>query len=1078
MRAAALALLVLLVVPAALPFAPAAPPAAGGFPDGPPNDPAYDRAEEDPLRYTIFDEQWNLFGFTPRSTPLAAPEGASGISADRAWRTTIGRPDVRIAVLDSGIKWETRDLLAKMALNTGELPMPQGCAAHDCDGDGAVTVRDYASDPRAGDRNGNGVLDAGDLIRAFRDGVDQDGNAYVDDISGWDFWRGDEDADDDVRFGHGTGEALGSAAETDNGLDGAGVCPRCMVVPLRIGDSFVVHAQEFALAVAYAADNGIDVVQAAIGSVNWDEATQAALDYAWARGTLVVLSAADEDSFHHNQPGALNHALVTKSVVPDTEDAPWVPLTRAAETTTYQQHAACTNWGGRMHLATPSGSCSSGATEILAGTAGLLKSRAKELGLDLSPAQLKQVLTLAADDIHHPESVLGQASLRYPSQPGWDPYFGYGRTNASRAVELLQVPLHRDYPILTADIVAPMWFEPIVWREGLVVPVVGSAGHPESPGGYYTVEVARGLSPKDGDFERIARVDLAQGWAEGVLAEWRPPEPPAGPAAGPDDFTWTLRVRANDNFGPQAEDRKTVAVYRDATLEAQAYLGASIEGSPALADLDGDGRADIVVADGGGRVHALRADGAPLLGWPVATDVLDEAARHAAAPAFASGAVPLPRDGFVGSVAVGNLRGDGRPVVVAATLGGKVYAWDADGARVPGFPVAADRALADDPHQRNRVRWGFLGTPALADLDGDGALEVVVGGYDQHLHVWRADGARQPGFPVKLRDAAMAGQFKEGNKVTSAPAVADLDGDGRPDIVVGTNEVYREPKPLQGALQPLLDTGSGRVYAVHGDGDLHPGGPFLAGWPVRPTSVLPRALPLVGSGVPMSPSVLLLAGQPKVAVSAFAGDILVYHGNGTVWKALASPPLGGSGEATGLPTVANGAWGDLDGLDGPEYVLGLTGVRAAVRFAQQGKRLDWQTEVAAWSPQVSEAVRPGWPKPIEDWMFFVQPAIGDVDGNPATQEVVTGSGGYLVWAWDALGQRPLDGPPPALSTWPKFTGGWVTASPAIGDVDGDGRNEVVLSTREGFVFVWGTPGTAAPHWPMLKAGPGRTGVRG
>ena len=58
-----------------------------------------------------------------------------------------------------------------------------------------------------GDKNNNGRLDAGDLILNFSDGIDDDKNGYVDDISGWDFMKNDNDPYDDTRYGHGTGEA-------------------------------------------------------------------------------------------------------------------------------------------------------------------------------------------------------------------------------------------------------------------------------------------------------------------------------------------------------------------------------------------------------------------------------------------------------------------------------------------------------------------------------------------------------------------------------------------------------------------------------------------------------------------------------------------------------------------------------------------------------------------------------------------------------------------------------------------------------------------------------------------------------
>ena len=52
-----------------------------------------------------------------------------------------------------------------------------------------------------GDKNNNGKLDAGDLILNYSDGLDDDGNGYVDDISGWDFMKDDNDPYDDTRYG-------------------------------------------------------------------------------------------------------------------------------------------------------------------------------------------------------------------------------------------------------------------------------------------------------------------------------------------------------------------------------------------------------------------------------------------------------------------------------------------------------------------------------------------------------------------------------------------------------------------------------------------------------------------------------------------------------------------------------------------------------------------------------------------------------------------------------------------------------------------------------------------------------------
>ncbi len=142
--------------------------------------------------------------FDPSSSSNWKYKPIIGMNVLAAWRVSTGRPDVVVAVLDSGIRWNRADLARKVALNIGELPVPKGCASHDCNGDGVVNVEDYRG---VADHNGNGILDAQDLLKEYSDGVDDDGNGYVDDIAGWDFFQDDNDPDDDVDFGHGTGEA-------------------------------------------------------------------------------------------------------------------------------------------------------------------------------------------------------------------------------------------------------------------------------------------------------------------------------------------------------------------------------------------------------------------------------------------------------------------------------------------------------------------------------------------------------------------------------------------------------------------------------------------------------------------------------------------------------------------------------------------------------------------------------------------------------------------------------------------------------------------------------------------------------
>jgi hypothetical protein len=282
---------------------------------GTPNDPDFDCAESDdedlavPRCSDVFAEQWKLFGFAPDATEetalyrdpahLAAGQlsQVSGVSADLAWKTTTGRPDVSIAILDTGIRWDKASLRLRIWLNRNELPLPRRsdgstAIAYDANGDGAFNVADYDADGRVnkdGGPNGiPGLVDGQDLIRAFSNGSDADRNGYIDDIAGWDWFDDDNDPHDASSYSsaenHGSGRAEDAAQETNDGLGGAGMCPLCQVMMLRVWDTFVAPGDTYAMATLYAADNGASVQEVALGVLQNSRFAQAATDYAFDRG--------------------------------------------------------------------------------------------------------------------------------------------------------------------------------------------------------------------------------------------------------------------------------------------------------------------------------------------------------------------------------------------------------------------------------------------------------------------------------------------------------------------------------------------------------------------------------------------------------------------------------------------------------------------------------------------------------------------------------------------------------------------------------------------------------------------------
>ncbi|HVN86191.1 MAG TPA: FG-GAP-like repeat-containing protein [Candidatus Binatia bacterium] len=1110
--------------------------------------------------------------------------GVKGASVDLAWQVTTGRPDVRIAVLDSGIRWADSlpDLMNKLYLNRGELPVPEGSTntrdPHDRNGDGVFNIQDYladgthAQDSRVSDQNGNGVIDPEDLIFIFSDGVDNDRNGYVDDVSGWDFFEDDNDPLDEVRYGHGTGEAEDSAAEANNGSGDPGTCPNCMIIPVRVGDSFVADVNAFAQGVVYAVDNGARVVQEALGTLDQTRFGQEAVDYAYRTGVVVIASAADEESNHHNYPANYRHTVEVNSVTKFNELA-GLKQTPAS----YLYLNGCTNYGGHIAVTVPSSSCSSEATGKSSGMAGLIVSAAlnaidqgaltpyrRDDGtlapFPLSADEIKQLLTQTADDINfaarndvtppEPQNYATKSpfpgvrhSERYHSIAGFDQYFGYGRVNANRAVRAVaagQIPPE-------ASIDSPAWFETIDPESMPVLSMVGRVAANRATSFSYVIEIAPGIQPAEGDFRRSRVSDVRTAALVGEIgaidiAEIRAllPNGATGPALDangapdPDRFTFTVRVRVTDDTGRMAEDRRAFALHHDPDLLSAfpIQLGSDGVASPVTADLDGDGREEIIIGTSNGAVHAFRADGSEVAGWPAFTDPLE---LHLGAPGYASGAVRTPVYGAVlGAVAVGDLDRDGRLEVVATDLQGKVYVWNRDGARRAGFPVStlpeysntrrSERDL-NTPNGRvpdrvnrhngdNRVGRALAGGAALGNLDHspDGSLEIIAGAFDRHLYAWRYTGESVPGWPVLLKDPAKVASVDPisneisltpdanaaiGTKIVVPPSLGDLNGDGQLDVVAAVNEEYlEEPNALftniivnlyrsAGAIHP----GNTRVYAVYPDGVAHGGSglsrgwnpnSFLSGWPVKTALVTAGLLPTVGTGSNGPPALADVDGDGRleVATGSVVGPLYVFNAQGESLLGRAT-----SGQALTFATDTLGA--NSNSTDAPSF--GSLGAPVLAEFNGLGRGFFLLSPAAGLGKLIDEQLA-AQQTPADNHLGVWPVTLADgsrANGafSPAFPRVVSD---LQFFSAPAIADIDGDGRPEALegsavsdlhafnmdgyepSGWPKFTGGWMIGSPAVGDIDGDGKLEVIASTREGHLFAWRTMGDECGAIPWRR----------
>jgi hypothetical protein len=266
------------------------------------------------------------------------------------------------------------------------------------------------------------------------------------------------------------------------------------------------------------------------------------------------------------------------------------------------------------------------------------------------------------------------------------------------------------------------------------------------------------------------------------------------------------------------------------------------------------------------------------------------------------------------------------------------------------------------------------------------------------------------------------------------------------------------------------------VYALRADGT------YEKGWPVTIDALAPNAIPVVGQGVPDSPVLADVNddGAMEVAISAFTSQFHLLTGKGTEARGGASPGLPQFFSTTFGPrhdpdltaqasfaTVAGLAFGDLDRDGHPDLVAGSTDTNIGPATLFSGRRQEFQHLVSAWTTKGGRYL-PAFPRVTEDWMFLTAPALADVDGD-GSPEIVIGNGDGYVHAFRRNGSEPRG--------WPKFVGQWVQASAAAGDLDGNGRIDVAVATRQGFLFVFLTPGTpGGSDWPNLRGTPGNTGV--
>ncbi len=325
---------------------------------------------------------------------------------------------------------------------------------------------------------------------------------------------------------------------------------------------------------------------------------------------------------------------------------------------------------------------------------------------------------------------------------------------------------------------------------------------------------------------------------------------------------------------------------------------------PALADLDGDGDAEIILSGKNG-TFAFHHDGQMLWSNPAVVSY-------------------FPAEDFGwGGPSIGNLDLDPEPEIVIASLEDALYVLDHLG-----------NVLYSDP-----LPGRFSTAPVLADITGDGVLDILVAEdwtlklidyFNGGVLAWSRE------LPDPINVLGGAGAF-------GAPAVADLDGDGRPEIIINWGHVI-EAIQDDGSLLWRYETGQTNLF--------------------RPSAV--TVADVTGDGEVN----LITASAVSAGFNIFVHQLMVLDtAGGLVWQQDVADNTASASGVAAQDLTGNGVWeilwnGNVDGLlllNGPD-----------------GKRL--YNEPFTRSGTVVD-----------------YPTLADVDGDGQAEIVVSGANGLFVF---------------------------------------------------------------------------------
>ncbi|MCL2063536.1 MAG: S8 family serine peptidase [Candidatus Cloacimonetes bacterium] len=427
--------------------------------------------------HVIFAEKeaiYRTFGYIPNDPAIPQQWALEKVQAFDAWEIQKGSPDIVIGIVDSGLKWDHIDLADNIWINEAELP--------------GITINWETAQITGGD------------------GVDNDGNGFIDDVMGWDFWTtatGGETNNPWQSFNghwHGTHVAGIAAAVGDNGIGMAGLAFNSKLIatkhsPFNIWSNSVENPYA---GIYYMVDTGIRIINCSWGGSYPGAEEEANLvgKYALDNGSLIIAAAGNSNTNFLSYPAGSEYVFAV------------------ASTTQTDQKSSFSNFGTWVDISAPgseiystyftsngvdayeSFSGTSMAAPMVSGLAALILSEDP----DLSVEDLIEFIKEGADSIDH-------------VNPQFFGQMGAGRINAFNSIQLAQV---FDFDLNARNISGPS----TIIQENVVTYAITIRNRGNNPATGYSIQLKQEYS--DIPLVTLSGVYLEQGDSYDFLLNWIP----------------------------------------------------------------------------------------------------------------------------------------------------------------------------------------------------------------------------------------------------------------------------------------------------------------------------------------------------------------------------------------------------------------------------------------------------------------------------------------------------------------------------------------------------------------------------